>query len=96
MATTFEEFFRAVVCISRGLSTQPEFTYDATEMRSNNMDLKFPTQLFINNEFIDASNGDTFDSIDPADKSVICKVAKGTKEDVDYAVHAAHVRQLTL
>ena len=91
MATTFEEFIRAVVCISRGLSTTPEFTYEAQTLKANNMEIQYPNQMFINNEFLDASNGATFDTINPADESLICKVAKGTKEDVDYAVHCAHV-----
>ena len=39
-------------------------------MRSNNMDLEFPHQLFINNKFIDASNGATFNTINPNDESV--------------------------
>jgi len=59
------------------------------------MELKFPNQLFVNNEFIDASNGDTFETINPADESVICKVAKATREDADYAVYCAKVRALT-
>ena len=60
-------------------------------MHANNMELSFPNQLFINNEFIDASNGGTFNTINPTDESVICKVAKATKDDVDYAVHCAKV-----
>ena len=39
-------------------------------MHVNNTDIKFPNQLFINNEFIDASDGVTFDTINPADCSV--------------------------
>jgi len=55
------------------------------------MELYIPNQLFVNNEFIDASDGGTFNTISPTDESVICKVAKATKEDVDYAVHCAKV-----
>ena len=40
------------------------------EMNVNNSDIRFPNQLFINNEFIDASDGVTFDTINPADNSV--------------------------
>lgn len=43
-------------------------------MNVNNMDLKFPNQLFINNEFVDASNGDTFNTINPHDGSVSANV----------------------
>lgn len=55
------------------------------------MDLKFPNQIFINNEFINASDGGTFTTINPADETVICSVAKATPDDVDYAVHCAKV-----
>mmetsp|Transcript_1534 Transcript_1534/g.1851 ORF Transcript_1534/g.1851 Transcript_1534/m.1851 type:complete len:508 (-) Transcript_1534:61-1584(-) len=47
------------------------------------------TQLFINNKFVDASNGETFETIDPATEKVICEVASGDAEDVDKAVAAA-------
>ena len=65
-------------------------------MKANDMELSFPNQLFINNEFIDASDGGTFNTINPSDESVICAVAKGTKEDVDYAVHCAKVELCVL
>lgn len=53
------------------------------------MDLKFPHQLFINNEFVNSSSGKTFKTINPTDESVICDVAFGSAEDVDRAVMAA-------
>ena len=40
------------------------------EMNVNNSDIRFPNQLLINNEFIDASDGVTCDTINPADNSV--------------------------
>ena len=61
------------------------------KIRANNMDLEFPNQLFINNEFIDASDGATFSTINPNDESTICQVSKATKDDVDYAVYCAKV-----
>ena len=39
-------------------------------MHANNMNLRIPHQLFINNKFIDASDGNTFDTINPNDESV--------------------------
>ncbi|CAJ0607970.1 unnamed protein product [Cylicocyclus nassatus] len=47
------------------------------------------TQLFINNEWVDATSKKTFETVNPADKSVIAKVAEGDKPDVDKAVKAA-------
>jgi len=73
----------------RGEDQEEEFYYEPVTMHANNMDLSFPNQLFINNEFIDASDGGTFNTINPSDESVICKVAKATTDDVDYAVHCA-------
>lgn len=46
--------------------------------------------LFINGEWVPSSSGETFDVINPANGTVVAKVAKGTKEDVDKAVDAAH------
>ncbi|XP_002736701.1 cytosolic 10-formyltetrahydrofolate dehydrogenase-like [Saccoglossus kowalevskii] len=88
MATTYDEFVQLVVRKGRG-EGEEEFTYDAVEMDVNNMNLKFPHQLFINNKFVDAHDGKTFDTINPCDESVICKVAKGSGPDVDIAVKAA-------
>lgn len=59
------------------------------KLRANNMDLEFPNQLFINNEFIDSSDGVTFNTVNPADESVICKVAKASRDDVEHAVDCA-------
>ncbi|XP_064632154.1 cytosolic 10-formyltetrahydrofolate dehydrogenase-like [Lineus longissimus] len=88
MATTFADFVGAVVVKGRG-GGAAEFTYDAVKMHVNKMDIMFPHQLFINNEFVDAADGQTFDNMNPADESLICKVAKGSKVDVDKAVNAA-------
>jgi acyl-CoA reductase-like NAD-dependent aldehyde dehydrogenase len=51
-------------------------------------EVKF-TQLFINNEFVNATNGKTFDTINPANLEVIAKVQEGDKDDIDKAVRAA-------
>lgn len=47
------------------------------------------TKLFINNEFVDAVSGKTFETINPATGKVIGSVAEGDKADVDLAVKAA-------
>ncbi|XP_074644425.1 cytosolic 10-formyltetrahydrofolate dehydrogenase-like isoform X2 [Tubulanus polymorphus] len=89
MATSFEEFVNAVVLKFRHGDEEKVFEYDAIHMHVNQMDVRFPNQLFINNEFINSSDGNTFKTINPADESVICEVAKGTRDDVDRAVQAA-------
>jgi len=50
---------------------------------------KFPTQLFINNEFVDAADGATFEVFNPYDNSVLANVAEAKHEDIDRAVKAA-------
>ncbi|XP_043284666.1 retinal dehydrogenase 1-like [Venturia canescens] len=47
------------------------------------------TQLFINNEFVDAVSGKKFPTINPTNKTVIALVSEGDKDDVDKAVCAA-------
>ena len=47
-------------------------------------------QLIINGERVAASDGGTFDSIDPSTGDVLATVAKATKADVDRAVQTAH------
>jgi acyl-CoA reductase-like NAD-dependent aldehyde dehydrogenase len=49
----------------------------------------FQTQLFINNEFVDAVEGNTFDVFNPFDNSLLAKVAEARPADVDRAVAAA-------
>lgn len=46
-------------------------------------------KLFINNEFVDAVNGSTFEVVNPATGDVIAEVADGSEKDVDRAVKAA-------
>lgn len=74
MATTFFEFCQSVVLKSRGGSASLDVQYDAVVMNVNNMDIKFPRQLFIDGQFVDAEGGRTIDSVNPADETVICKV----------------------
>lgn len=48
-----------------------------------------PKKLLINGEFVDAANGETFESINPATGEVIASLAKAGVEDVNRAVHSA-------
>ncbi|OTA07345.1 aldehyde dehydrogenase ALDH [Trichoderma parareesei] len=48
-----------------------------------------PTGLFINNEFVASSSGETIASIDPATEEVITSVQAASAADVDKAVRAA-------
>ncbi len=50
---------------------------------------RFQTQLFINNEFVDALEGGTIDVFNPFDNSLLAKVAEARPADIDRAVIAA-------
>src|SRR5581483_5459550 len=45
--------------------------------------------LFIDGKDVPASSGETFDVLNPTDNSLLARVAKATREDVDRAVAAA-------
>nr|XP_029708580.1 retinal dehydrogenase 1-like [Aedes albopictus] len=57
-------------------------------MANSNPDIKY-TQLFINNEFVDAVSGKVFPTVNPSTGKKIVDVAEGDKADVDLAVQAA-------
>ncbi|XP_015176361.1 PREDICTED: mitochondrial 10-formyltetrahydrofolate dehydrogenase [Polistes dominula] len=88
MAPVFMQFVGTVILTARGNTATKDIKYDAVELRVNNMDLKFPKQLFINGEFVNG-HGKPIDTINPHDESVICSVQSASVEDVDRAVKAA-------
>ncbi|GBP23962.1 Retinal dehydrogenase 1 [Eumeta japonica] len=47
------------------------------------------TKLFIDNEWVDAESGKTFETVSPIDGKVITRVAEGDKADIEKAVAAA-------
>jgi len=53
------------------------------------MKLEFDHQLFINGQFVDATDGAQFDCIGPATGQVLCRVSAAGTLDVDLAAHAA-------
>lgn len=52
-------------------------------------------KMYIDGEFLEASNGETFDNINPATAEVINKVPKASNEDLDRAIDAANQAQKT-
>uniref|UniRef100_A0A6Q2YBG5 10-formyltetrahydrofolate dehydrogenase n=1 Tax=Esox lucius TaxID=8010 RepID=A0A6Q2YBG5_ESOLU len=89
MATTFQDFIQMFVRRLRGEDQEEEMVIDYVAKYVNNMTVKMPWQCFINGKFEDAEDGKTADTINPADGSVICKVAYSSVGDVDRAVAAA-------
>ena len=61
-------------------------------IKANNLEIRCPCQCFINNEFIDASDGKTYQTINPTDETAICELAASGAEDVEKAIRAAKVR----
>lgn len=88
MAPVFMDFAKTVVLASRGNVALKEIKYDAVEVQANNMNLRFPRQLFIDGEFVNG-HGKPISTINPHDESVICSVESANLEDVDRAVRAA-------
>uniref|UniRef100_A0A8D3DFW9 formyltetrahydrofolate dehydrogenase n=1 Tax=Scophthalmus maximus TaxID=52904 RepID=A0A8D3DFW9_SCOMX len=86
MASTFQDFIQMFVRKLRGEDQEEELV--ATK-EVNNMTVKMPHQCFINGKFEDAENGKTYETINPTDGSVICKVSYASLGDVDRAVAAA-------
>ncbi|XP_075907562.1 mitochondrial 10-formyltetrahydrofolate dehydrogenase [Nelusetta ayraudi] len=89
MATTFQDFIQMFVRKLRGEDQEEELVIDYASKDVNNMTVKMPYQCFINGQFEDAENGKTYDTINPNDGSVICKVSYASVGDVDRAVVAA-------
>lgn len=51
--------------------------------------LSSPQKLLIDGKRVDAANGETFEVLDPSNNTVLTRVPKGDKEDIDRAVKAA-------
>ncbi|KIM21368.1 hypothetical protein M408DRAFT_333502 [Serendipita vermifera MAFF 305830] len=64
-------------------------TTSATITLPTGQTLKIPTGLFIDNKFVPAAKGGTFDTINPSTEEVICCVAEATAEDIDLAVSSS-------
>lgn len=56
---------------------------------SKQQQIELKTQAFIDGAFVNASNGDTYDTINPATGELLAKTAACTSEDVDAAVASA-------
>ena len=55
-----------------------------------NASTTLPTQqLYIGGRYVDATSGETFETINPATNRVICEVQQASQGDVDDAVAAA-------
>ncbi|XP_043564547.1 cytosolic 10-formyltetrahydrofolate dehydrogenase-like [Chiloscyllium plagiosum] len=89
MATTFGDLTQTLVKKLRGEDDEEELPIDYVELNIDNLTLRMPHQLFIDGQFVDAEGGKCYNSINPTDGSVICRVSLAQVADVDKAVAAA-------
>nr|XP_026270889.1 cytosolic 10-formyltetrahydrofolate dehydrogenase isoform X2 [Urocitellus parryii] len=89
MATAFGDFIQLLVRKLRGEDDEGDSDIDYVEKSLNKLELRMPHQLFIGGTFVDAEGGQTYDTINPTDGSVICQVSLAQVSDVDKAVAAA-------
>ena len=91
MASEFEEFVKLVMTRLRGGDgdSGDSVKFEGVTLNANKRTINCPTQLFINNQFVNSSTGQVLPSINPADESVIAQVQAASAEDVDRAVEAA-------
>jgi len=61
----------------------------AETVAGNGVKVQLRTQCFINNEWVDAVSGKTFEVVNPATEKQLAMVAEGDKADVEKAVEAA-------
>jgi phenylacetaldehyde dehydrogenase len=66
-----------------GIATSPTIDSRAAQFVSKRH------QLLINNQWVDAASGKTFETLNPATGEVLAHIASGDKEDIDRAVRAA-------
>jgi len=90
MATKFSDFCTLVVLKLRGGGGAAVQEYTTKKMHINKMDISFPTQLYIDGQFVDATSGKKIATYNPHDESMICEVECGSPADVDKACKAAH------
>jgi len=90
MATKFSDFAELMVLKLRGGGGKKVQEYSKVRLHVNKMDVSFPTQLFIDGQFMDATSGRKLKSVNPHDESVICEVECASKADVETACKAAH------
>eukprot|EP00073_Rattus_norvegicus_P011093 NP_001178707.1 probable 10-formyltetrahydrofolate dehydrogenase ALDH1L2 [Rattus norvegicus] len=89
MARKFGDFIQKVVRRLRGEDQEAELVVDYVSKEVNEMTVKMPYQCFINGQFVDAEDGETYATINPTDGTTLCRVSYASLADVDRAVAAA-------
>ena len=85
-------FILPIPCLSPSLSFSLSLPPPQALIKANNLEIRCPRQCFINNEFVDASDGKTYQTINPTDEAAICELAASGAQDVEKAIKAAKVR----
>ncbi|KAF8211202.1 NAD-aldehyde dehydrogenase [Mycena galopus ATCC 62051] len=63
--------------------------FAAIRVPGRSSEIKVPTGLFINNEFVPSVDQEVIDAVNPLTEEVICSVASASPKDIDIAVAAA-------
>ena len=71
------------------MNTAKEHTTDDWKRLASDAESQVEGRLFINGEYVDATDGGKFEVINPATNEVCATVAAGTEKDIDKAVAAA-------
>ncbi|KAI0160333.1 aldehyde dehydrogenase [Xylariaceae sp. FL1272] len=86
-ATNIRILNRNYIGLIRPISTMADLKVDLTA--PNGKKFTLPTGLFINNEFVRATSGETITSVNPTNEQDICSVEAASADDIDEAVSAA-------
>uniref|UniRef100_A0A182Q3G5 formyltetrahydrofolate dehydrogenase n=1 Tax=Anopheles farauti TaxID=69004 RepID=A0A182Q3G5_9DIPT len=93
MAPMYGEFLQEVVLRLRNGGSERGSDigcdYKHVLLKANRRQIRVPTQMFVNGQFVDAERGKVLPIVNPTNEQVICEVASATKADVDMAVEAA-------
>ena len=65
-------------------------TLEKTHKTVERPTFKAQYEHFIGGEWVKPANGEYFDNISPVDGKAFTKAARGTKEDINKAIDAAH------
>jgi aldehyde dehydrogenase (NAD+) len=74
---------------SFSLHFETDWKYSKAPESRDHIELKSQYELFINGEFQKCSSGKYFESINPADESVLSKIAIANRQDINLAVKSA-------
>eukprot|EP00054_Salpingoeca_dolichothecata_P031613 m.264078 g.264078 ORF g.264078 m.264078 type:complete len:945 (+) comp27460_c0_seq1:139-2973(+) len=92
MHPSLEDMVEHIIQIQEGGSKTGEPLapdHAVSRYKAGKLDLRFPTKMLINGEWVSSEGGVLVDNINPSTEEPICQLYEGTEADVDKAVAAA-------